>query len=369
MSPAQERADTAVGMSGEDRPGPAKRPAWAYVAAYAAFAATTFGVGVAYNRPVPWEIPYRALSSALTWTSVYAALFWIGIRAGRRGGDLWRAGAWGALAATVIFNLQAVAHCAVLQRGPCTPGAFLLGLFYTLPLTLLQSFSVVLLGLGIVALDQWQRDRARALQAEAGLDRARLAALDVQLRPHFLFNTLQSVATLVHRDPAAARQMLAGLGSLLRESTRGEVQKIPLRDELALLRRYTDIEAIRFGDRLQIDECIRPDVLDAAVPTFLLQPVVENAIRYAVASRGDGRIEIEARRSDAAMLELSVSDNGPGLPPNWREPAGRVGLAATRARIQALYGPGSSLRIDNQPGRGARVTIVIPLEEGEPPVG
>ena len=157
----------------------------------------------------------------------------------------------------------------------------------------------------------WQRESELAA-LRASLSEARLQALSAQLNPHFLFNTLNTVAELVHHDAAAADRMLANLSALLRRSLgTTAAQEVPLREELAMLEQYLDIQRVRFGARLQSDFAVDADCLDAAVPSLVLQPLVENAIVHAIAPRIEGGcVRVAARRGAAGRLQLTVSDSG-----------------------------------------------------------
>lgn len=203
----------------------------------------------------------------------------------------------------------------------------------------------------------------RNAELERLLSEARLTTLRQQLDPHFLFNTLNSVSAYLERDPRRARLMLEQLGELLRMTLEwASEQETPLARELAFVDRYAQLQLVRFGDRLNIDVDVESDALDAAVPTFILQPLVENAIRHGVSKlTGPGRIELVGRRVDDE-LHLSVSDNGPGLPPDWTpEGSGGIGLANTRERLEHLYGPGQyRFTIAPRPAGGVRAEIVVP---------
>jgi two-component system, LytTR family, sensor kinase len=206
----------------------------------------------------------------------------------------------------------------------------------------------------LLAVTAW---RAAALQSR--LAEARLEALRGQLQPHFLFNTLNSVSSLMYRDIEAADTMIARLSDLLRLTLRGgDEREIPLRRELDLLGRYLDIERIRFEERLRVHLDIDAEAETAMVPPFLLQPIVENAVRHAIAARPEGgRLEIAARL-DGERLILSVADDGPGLPEGGGVPG--VGLSNTRARLAELYGAAARLDLDDTPGGGLTVTVTLP---------
>jgi two-component system LytT family sensor kinase len=198
-------------------------------------------------------------------------------------------------------------------------------------------------------------------QLEARLAETRLQLLSMQLQPHFLFNTLNTIAELVHDDPDRADYMIAGLSDLLRRALDlGTAQEIPLEAELDLLSRYLDIQKARFGERLQVRTAIDDGARDAVVPVLLLQPLVENAIRHGLAERlAAGRIDIAISRA-GAMLLISVTDDGPGAARNAAGQKERLGLGNTRARLDALYGSDHRLELTNAPDRGARVLLEIP---------
>ena len=208
-----------------------------------------------------------------------------------------------------------------------------------------------------------------AAHLETALAQAQLEALKMQLHPHFLFNTLHAIGTLVRRsDMQGALRMLSGVGDLLRLALENTGrQLVPLKQELDFLRRYLDIEQIRFCDRLDVRIDVAPEVLDAQVPNLLLQPLVENAIRHGIAPRAAaGRIEVRAERR-AHALHIEVRDDGVGLPPNFC--AGGcpgVGLKNVLARLQQLY-PGAH-HIDVVAGEAGGVVVVIeiPLALEEP---
>ncbi|MFT3765062.1 MAG: histidine kinase [Minicystis sp.] len=209
--------------------------------------------------------------------------------------------------------------------------------------------------------------RERALHAsrlEAQLTQARLTVLEAQLHPHFLFNTLHSLAELVHRDVEAAERVIVGLSEILRKTLDGgTAHEVPLRDELELLAPYLEIEQVRFGDRLSVDWDIDPAALDARVPHWILQPLVENALRHGLGQRAaPGRLHITARAA-GRRLEIEVRDNGAGLPAGWEARRG-VGLANTRARLRELHGDDQRFALAPAKDGGAVATIDIPLERG-----
>ncbi len=218
------------------------------------------------------------------------------------------------------------------------------------------------------ALDYYRRSRRDALRnalLEAQLAEARLEAIRMQLHPHFLFNTLHTISALMARDVPAARRMMTQLSDLLRFSLEQEGgDEVPLAEEIAFLERYVEIQRARFPDRLQVDLDVEPSAERVMVPRFLLQPLVENAIRHGVDRRPrPGRVVVRAREADY-RLRIEVEDNGPGFPDAHDLSREGVGLRSTRARIEHLYGPDGRLDLGAAPGGGALVRVEIPVRRG-----
>jgi signal transduction histidine kinase len=218
---------------------------------------------------------------------------------------------------------------------------------------------------GFHALLFYRESRDRELLASrmrAGLTQARLQALRAQLDPHFLFNTLNAISVLAMKgEQASVVQMLAQLSDLLRLSLDGHLpQEVSLASELAFIDRYLDLQRVRFSDRLAIEKRLDPDTLQAAVPSLILQPIVENAVMHGVAARrGPGRVSLRARR-DGETLCLEVTDSGPGFPADEPVRDG-VGLRNTRARLEQLYGASQTFLCGAGAQGGACVTIRIPF--------
>jgi two-component system, LytTR family, sensor kinase len=211
----------------------------------------------------------------------------------------------------------------------------------------------------------YRRLGARERQAmilQQRLTRARLDALMAQLRPHFLFNTLNSITTLIHRDPEGAERMVMQLADLLSATLRRpEEQEISLHEEMDLLDSYLSIMQVRFGSRLSVERDVSPSVTDALVPAFILQPLVENALEHGIARRlGPGRITIVGSRNNGS-LELTVADDGPGVKDSVRPETNGIGLANTRKRLAELYSGGATLKIDSRAGGGTSIRVSIPF--------
>lgn len=205
----------------------------------------------------------------------------------------------------------------------------------------------------------YQERELEASRTKAELTEARLNALKMQLHPHFLFNSLNSVSALIERQPREARRVLAQLADLLRASLRSEARHvIPLEDEMEFLDRYLNIERIRFRQRLVTCTDMDPVARRAGVPSFLLQPLVENAIRHGISRREHGgRLEISARRRNGSLV-LHVTDNGPGLQGPIRE---GVGIGNTRRRLNELFGADHALTFSDRPEGGLDVRVEIPF--------
>ena len=205
----------------------------------------------------------------------------------------------------------------------------------------------------------------RSLELEASLARARLDTLRLQINPHFLFNTLNAISALIHTRPDTADEMTGSLSELLRASLQGSgAHEVTLREELETLRLFTDIERTRFGERVAFREDIAPDTLTAAVPSLMLQPMVENAIRHGLEPRTqNGTVTVSAQR-EGGQLVLRVSDDGVGYAEKesaTHDGPGGIGLTNTRDRLRALYGDAQSLSIAPGAAGGTVVTIRIPF--------
>ena len=222
-----------------------------------------------------------------------------------------------------------------------------------------------------IALDYQSHLKDRVIRTRSFkrlLSAARLNNLRNQLQPHFLFNALNAISAYIEQKPRLARQMIEQLGDLLRLSLdHSDEQEITLAQELAVVDRYLKLQAVRFEHRLQISLTSDPQVLDALVPPFILQPLVENAVRHAASVRSSPtRVEVEAWRQNG-HLRVRVRDDGPGLPPDWSfDSHAGIGLASVRERLRHLYGPDRhSFDVTPEPGGGVRVELSLPLQEAD----
>lgn len=208
----------------------------------------------------------------------------------------------------------------------------------------------------------------RATQLEARLNSARLEALKMQLQPHFLFNALNSVSSLIlnHQNDAAYRA-IARLAGLLRTTLdQTEEQTVTLREELEFIKRYLEIEKIRFEERLGIRIVVPEDCMDALLPSLILQPLIENSIRHGIARKiGPGTIEIRARKANGRLI-IEAQDDGAGLPPQWSiEDSSGVGLTIVKDRLSATYGVAHDFSITPVDPCGALARISIPFQTND----
>jgi sensor histidine kinase YesM len=323
------------------------------------------------GRQMPWLVALRpGLLEASLWAFTTLAIFWLARRFPLERGRMFRGLAVHLVAAVAISlartGLMVVLGGSVRWVGVRTFSVQFWG-------TSSQNFLFYALLLGIAHLGlYYRRYREREQAAEQlarGLTEARLQALKMQLQPHFLFNTLNAISALIPADAKPARRMLARLGDLLRATLEHEeTQEVTLREELAFLEPYLEIEQARLEDRLTVVMNIAPETLDARVPHLLLQPLVENAIRHGIAARIEpGRVEISASRGpDDRYLQLEITDDGRGVDRNADVSTRRgVGLTNIRSRLEQLYGREHRFTLLNQAAGGVLVRISLPFRRAE----
>jgi len=206
-----------------------------------------------------------------------------------------------------------------------------------------------------------RRREMAAAHLSATLARTQLQALQAQLQPHFLFNTLNSILALIHDDPAKATLMIRRLSDLLRYClATSNVPQVPLSDEVDFAKAYLDIQKIRFEDRLEISFDVDDSELGSLVPSFILQPLIENAVKFALADdHRVARIGVSAQRTDG-RITLTVTDNGPGMRVADLDQSAGVGVRTTRERLRRLYGENQTMAFDKTSGGGTTVVISIP---------
>jgi two-component sensor histidine kinase len=327
------------------------------------------------GRQMPWVIALRpALLESALWAFTTVAIFWLARRFPIERGRVLGGIAVHLVAAVVIALARSglmvvlgwyVPWVRVRSFGPQFWGSSSQNfLFYALLLGIAH--------LGLYYRRYREREQA-AEQLSRSLTEARLQSLKMQLQPHFLFNTLNAISALIPAEAKPARRMVARLGDLLRTTLEHEdAQEVTLREELAFLEPYLEIEQARLEDRLTVVMKISPETLDARVPHLILQPLVENAIRHGIAARIDpGKVEISASRGpDDRFLQLEIRDDGRGpARENDRDaevrPRRGVGLSNIRSRLEQLYGSEHRFKLENQAAGGVLVQITLPFRRAE----
>ena len=318
-------------------------------------------------------------ASVLPWVAIETvngvALTFAALQLSRRvsiGRKDWAAAMLTHVTAGVALALVAALPKVVLQQmvEPNRPGGLIDLYLYIISKHFHVDLLIYLLAVGLAhALQYYALFRDRELSSarlSADLATARLDALRNQLNPHFLFNTLHAISSLIRDDPRAADRMVSRLSDLLRTSLEtADQHEVPLHQELDFLAPYIEIEQTRFQDKLTVSVVAAPDTLDALVPSMLLQPLVENAVRHGMVRPGRRSIIVRALRV-ADRLELQVCDDGSGLPEGGARDG--IGLANTRARLFHLYGDDHQLELRPREVGGLAVVIGIPFREAAQPV-
>jgi len=335
-------------------------------------AAEVFIAQQVWDKPITWALALRrSFKEMLAYAICTLAVLWLCGRVRHEGG---RRGRWfiahmlGALA----FSVSHVALVSWLQAGERSVQTGEILTFNYLFEKLLVSYTLSnifkywILVLGCLGWHYYKAYRERERQASAlatELVQARLQALRMQINPHFLFNTLNTISALVHENPDAADLMIVRLSKLLRRTLdREDVQEVPLREELEFLKSYLEIEQMRFPDRLTVTFDVEPKTQDMLVPHLILQPLVENALRHGILPREEpGRVEISAHLVDGQHLELKVRDNGNGLRAASDSPRREgIGLQNIRSRLVQLYGDAQKFEIGNASTGGVEARILMP---------
>jgi two-component system LytT family sensor kinase len=324
------------------------------------------------ENPIPfWRILSWQLASGYAWFVLSPLIFWLSKRYPFEDGK-WKVSVPLHLITSIVVSLLILAINAYVLPKLGYLSRFQLQSFwehYKILFFVNFHFSIAIYW-GVVAIHQailyYRKYRERELktsQLEARLAQSRLQVLKMQLHPHFLFNTLNAISELVHRDPDVADKMLTDLSDLLRMSFENlEVQEIPLKQELEFLRKYLEIEQTRFHDRLEVKMDIGPETLDASVPNMILQPLVENAIKHGISPKAEGgHINIGASRNNG-HLRISVSDDGVGVRDASLVEEG-VGLSNTRRRLKHLYGEGHKFELKPDGDHGVSVRLDIPYKQ------
>lgn len=307
------------------------------------------------------------------WAALSPFILWLARRY-RFERETWRQSLFVHLPAGVLFALLHLALQAIVQtstgwtkiEGGSAWSAFLFLVPKKIHLELLTYWAIVGISHSLFYYRRYHEREAQTHRLAAELARSQLQTLQMQLHPHFLFNTLHVISELIHREPRAADRMVARLGDLLRLALEREAApEVPLSQELEFLSKYLEIERTRFQDRLTVEIEVEPEALDARVPNMILQPLVENAIKHGIAARPEaGRIEVTAAR-DGQSLRIAVRDDGAGLPEGWQSGGAAqregVGLRNTRQRLEQLYDGEHCFELREAPGGGTEALLSIPF--------
>jgi two-component system LytT family sensor kinase len=345
------------------------RQSWLIIAAASVLLAGLGSITTFINARVAGRSNWRdSLFVACLWL-VFAPLTWIPWKLSQRFPVRWEhiaqsvvAHVAGALAMSASWTVLGILLARLTRTRQTTPfvRTFVSSILTNMPLCVFLYFAV----LGCIYAVSYYREarerQAREAILAAQVSEARLSALRMQLNPHFLFNSLNAITVLVRDQKSAdASRVLELLGRVLRQVLQSEKrQEVTLQDEMQFIKEYLAIEQVRFSDRLEVIWRIDPAVRQALVPTFILQPLVENAVRHGISQRDDeGLIEITAALLDLDVV-LTVKDNGPGYTPGVEE---GVGLANTQARLETLFGDRAQLDVKNLNGLGTVATIRLPL--------
>lgn len=303
-------------------------------------------VGGGLFFPVRWMVRRRPFSRA-NWPQSLAVYVLAAV-------------AFGLISTTLMWGLRTLAY-PLFGLGAYDYGRMPIRYLMELPM---EAIAFAVMVFVIQAVDSFRDARAREVRAarlESSLSQAQLRNLRLQLQPHFLFNALNTISSTMYRDPAAADEMIGQLAELLRTSLRTtQADEVPLHDEVGVLRQYLGIMSARFGDRLQVAIDVPVETQACLVPSMILQPLVENAVRHGNASRaGRGRIQVRARR-DGDDLVLEVDDDGPGVQDGAQGSWG-VGLTATSERLRLLYGDARRFEARNSENGGFLARARIPF--------
>ena len=301
------------------------------------------------NRDVPlWRVAWWQSTVWLLWAIMTPLVLWLGRRYPLERTN-WRRIAPIHLLASVLLTILHLLGVAGLRYAvpmlldePQTFGYVLMSVINYFHINLLAYWAILGVASAFDFYRRWQKEQLQGAQLKEQLAQAKLQALQMQLHPHFLFNTLHTIATLVDDEPKLARQMIARLGDFLRLTLQeNAAETVTLGREMEFARAYLSIEEMRFQDRLKVHYEFEPDVMAALVPYLILQPLVENAIRHGLAPRAShGRLELRAKQRDG-RLQIEVRDNGGKLAAVNEG----LGLANTRTRLEQLYGTEANLTL------------------------
>ena len=340
-----------------------------------AFASQFYLSSSLLGRSVSWgEAISYSLADWYVWAVLSVPILWLARRFPPEDRRLWRTGAihlGAALLVSLVYvvlrSLVGQVHGWLIEESVSFAEVFHPLLVKTFPFNLLVYGVIFSAAHAIEYYRKYHERTVHALELEKHLAEARLQALLRQLKPHFLFNTLNGIASLMHSDVKAADKMLVRLSELLRLTMNQKGQPLTrLSEEVSFVQKYLDIERIRFRDRFAVSISVDPAVAEARVPSLILQPLVENAIRHGVEPQAQaGTISVIARKRDGEV-ELLVADNGRGMPAEGFAREG-IGIGNTRARLRELYGEAHRFELANRSEGGLEVSIRLPMSMEDTP--
>lgn len=348
-----------------------------WLASFAAWTAITAGlsvyVAVNYARQdAGWgDVALRQIANWMPFAPVYPLLRTIALRTPAGRGRAARFTQWFTIGVVLVFLYSIVRHLLLLPTRPHTGAAepkafdhYWAGLAQIWPYAVIVYVTLLAMVFGRIARDSRADAEQTARRLEAELARAQLQALQAQIRPHFLFNSLQAIEDACWRDPADASAMIVELSALLRASFEGERgARHTLARDLEFARSYMRLQQARFGERLRYVEHVDADAATAPLPPLFLQPLLENAVTHGIEPlAAGGEVRVTAHRSDGRLV-LRIENDAPA-DAHVARTGGGVGLANTRARLRSLYGDAASLELrPRSDGAGVEVEVLVPLRE------
>jgi len=318
------------------------------------------------NRPAPvWDEFIWELAFAVTWIAGTPVVLWIANRFSLRHSNRIRNSILLLTAGIGLSTVQCTLHGIIIYASRPDIHAFnvniiLSSLFYNIDKMLIVYCGLAILQHAMDFYRSFQEKELKASRLETQLSQAQMMALKMQLQPHFLFNTLNAIVTLIHKNPDLAEETIVRLSDFLRITLDASGKQIvTLKEELEFITAYLSIEEVRFNGRLTYRNLVEPELFDAQVPMLIVQPLVENAIKHGFSQfEGSSVLEISAVKKNSSLTIIVQDDAAPSLSlQNMRE---GIGLTNIRSRLQALYGEAASLTISPNTSRGVRATLNIP---------
>lgn len=312
-----------------------------------------------------WESAF-----ALVWIPATPFVLGLSRKFSLSGGNRIRNGLILGSAGMVLSVAQCFAHSLIVYglnfgEGKYTTSVMLYSFYYNIDKMLIVYCVLVVFQQALTYYEEMQRKEVKASQLQAQLSEAQMLALKMQLQPHFLFNTLNAVVTLIHKNPDQAEEMIVRLSDFLRLTLEvSGTQFVSVKQELDFINAYIEIEQVRFAGKLRYKQTVASELLEAQIPMLVLQPLVENAIKHGISRYEDAHTIEIAARCENGMLRLSVIDDGiPAGTAAEFSGNGGIGLQNTKARLETMYGRDATMQLSANMPRGLRVDITIPYRE------